>query len=168
MKEELEKKIAERFLFMRRKAFNKDDYRSGSLYDRYGLCVGDGWFDIIWSLCEDIETAYKNTGVEIDFVPSQVKEKFGILRFYYDVGAVRKTIHAFDFLGAGTLRSDEKSTPLYQEVHNIVRRWEEASSKICEVCGKPGILRTDLSWALTLCDACHQNRVKERKGGDNE
>jgi hypothetical protein len=38
---------------------------------------GDGWFPLIWKLCEDLE---KVVGEE--FMVDQVKEKFGTLRFY--------------------------------------------------------------------------------------
>jgi len=40
---------------------------------------GDGWFDLIWKLCEDLEPL-----VGPDFEVIQVKEKFGGLRFYVD------------------------------------------------------------------------------------
>jgi hypothetical protein len=38
---------------------------------------GDGWFNLIWNLCEDLD---KVVGEE--FRVDQVKEKFGTLRFY--------------------------------------------------------------------------------------
>ena len=56
----------------------------------------------------------------------QVKEKFGGLRFY--VGG---------------------ATP---EEFDVIDKAEEDSYIICEECGKPGILREDLGWMLTLCD----------------
>ena len=37
----------------------------------YGLGVGDGWFDLLWKLSEDLEK------LDPSLVASQVKEKFG-------------------------------------------------------------------------------------------
>lgn len=58
-------------------------------------------------------------------VVSQVKEKFGMLRFYY---------HGGDDV-----------------VKGLVQMAEAMSEVTCEVCGKPGKLR-DGRWVQTLCD----------------
>jgi hypothetical protein len=58
----------------------------------------------------------------------QVKEKYGTLRFYVS------------------------SAPEWY--FDLIDYYEEESSKICEQCGKPGKLRLDRGWYLTLCDDC--------------
>jgi len=73
-----------------------------------------------------------------DFLPEssfvlQVKEKYGTLRFYVD--------------------TDEKILDKIEEI-------EKESEKICEICGKEGLLRTDLGWWLTLCDEDYKERKK--------
>lgn len=60
---------------------------------------------------------------------SQVKEKFGTLRFYM------------------SCETDEMS--------ELIDRAEELSAKICETCGAPGELRND-GWLRTMCDDCHR------------
>lgn len=77
----------------------------------------------------------------------QIKEKFGGLRFY--VGA---------------------TDPDDDMVHQAIDNAERMSLLICEECGQPGKLRTDLGWIKTLCDD-HYRHVKggkslaqERKG----
>src|SRR3546814_8356484 len=44
-----------------------------------------------------------------------------------------------------------------------------ASARICQACGAPGTLRTELPWILTLCDAHHEmhmaGRSEERRLG---
>ena len=71
----------------------------------------------------------------------QVKEKFGGLRFY--VG------------GAS------------EEIHKIIRKYEELSYKTCEVCGEHGELRKDCGWHgglwyVTMCDK-HYDELKTKR-----
>ena len=61
---------------------------------------------------------------------SQVKEKFGGLRFYMTHGT--------------------------DEIFKLVNEAEALSYKTCEECGKPGEGRSD-GWVHTLCDTCHEN-----------
>jgi len=58
---------------------------------------------------------------------SQVKEKFGTLRFYMTSGT--------------------------EEMYNLIHEAEEKSGTICEDCGKPGKIRHG-GWIRTLCDEC--------------
>ena len=86
-------------------------------------CVGPGWKDLI-------ETCF-NACFEYNVRVSQVKEKYGGLRFYVG-GAPR-------------------------EVHDIIDECERLSYTICEVCGKPGKLREG-GWLRTLCDEHTETR----------
>jgi hypothetical protein len=93
-----------------------------------GFEHGDGWFDILWRLCEDLEplvTEMERAGGR-QFEVLQVKEKFGGLRFYVNCRrneAIRQRIG---------IAADE-------------------SFHTCEVCGEPGELREE-RWIKTLCD----------------
>jgi hypothetical protein len=83
----------------------------------WGFVHDDGWFDILWRLCEDLEplvAEFEATG-ECQFEILQVKEKFGGLRVY--VNDANDTIH----------------------LHIETAMWE--SLRTCEICGQPGILR---------------------------
>lgn len=106
-------------------------------------------------VCQEITTAYESAGVEIDIVPAQAKEKFGTLRLYYDIKGQEQAIHAFDYLGQGSLRFTNKSTPLYKEISDIVRKYETKSATVCEECVRAVKLPKDLSWVLTLFDECY-------------
>ena len=92
-----------------------------------GFVHGDGWFAIVWRLCEDLEPLVteveKATGQW--FEVTQVKEKFGGLRFYVNhrTDAIWKRIEAA----------------------------ETESLRTCEVCGQPGKGREG-DWILTVCD----------------
>jgi len=61
-----------------------------------------------------------------DYFIAQVKEKFATLRYY--IG------------------------PMTDAGYEHVREAEDLSAVTCEECGRPGVLRNDLSWILTLCD----------------
>jgi len=92
-----------------------------------GFTHDDGWFDILWRLCEDLEpsvTEMERAGGH-QFEVLQVKEKFGGLRIHVNHAndAIRQRIEA----------------AIQESFHS------------CEVCGQPGKLREG-DWIKTLCD----------------
>lgn len=159
MKQELELKLAEEFPFMRRgKNISKqwkEDGRIRDLYGAFGCEVDDGWFEVIRGLCRDITEAYGKAGLPVDIVVDQVKEKFGMLRFYYHPDGYGPGIHAFDSLSDGqSIRIMPGVSILHKEIAEIVHKWENESGNVCEECGAAGELRKDLNWVLTLCNSC--------------
>lgn len=154
MRDELDKKLCEKYPLIFRD-------RNGNMHETcmcWGMCCGDGWYNIIDSMCariqghinysyEQIKWAHKwNENVndpeyewtafvarEERVVPepveqvvaTQVKEKFGGLRFYYNGGD--------DY------------------IRGVVDMAEEMSYVTCEECGAPGKLRKG-GWVRTLCD----------------
>lgn len=121
MRQELERKIVVRWPTW----FDVDgDVRRTRMAD--GFAHGDGWFPLLWQLCEDLEPEVqqmeKETGTP--FRVLQVKEKFGALRFYV-----------------------AHSNP---DVDLIIAAAQQRSLRTCELCGKPGSLR--IQWQKTLCD----------------
>ncbi len=119
----------------------------------WGFDIGDGWYQVIDSLCNQIqhhvdwkqeqkEKYGRGDGCQ-QVVATQVKEKFGGLRFYYEGG-----------------------DPV---VDGMVRMAESWAANTCEECGKPGTMRTG-GWIRTLCDeheAERQAKMKERFGDDD-
>jgi hypothetical protein len=116
-----------------RKRLNSPDWRK-SIESRFlqgwpaYISCNDGWKELITNLVRDID----DVGVEWGL--NQIKEKFGQLRFYYDVveGASRGQL---------------------DKINGLVEEAEVKSSKICEVCGGVGTLRNK-AWIQTLCDEC--------------
>lgn len=98
-----------------------------------GFAVGPGWWKIIQLLCFNIQTYLDNKKEEpvTQVTVTQVKEKFGGLRFYYDGG-------------------DER-------IREMVSAAEILSLKTCEQCGNDGNQRSG-SWVKTLCDVHHEER----------
>lgn len=95
----------------------------------WGFAVEDGWEPIIREAAEKLEHLIQNFVKEHpdrDYPrASQVKEKFGTLRFY---------------LTSGT-----------DEMWNIVSEAEQKSETTCEVCGHIGEL-VEGGWLQTLCE----------------
>jgi hypothetical protein len=143
----------------------------------WGFSCGDGWYNIIDTLCgmltskyrqaksrydylaesgvggilygtktvtqEDLDKAKANMEEEAAKVPvaSQVKEKFGGLRFYVQAAT--------------------------DEHYNYISFAESMSYRTCEVCGAPGERYTD-GWHQTLCEvhAKEDGREKNEDDGD--
>jgi len=85
----------------------------------WGFDCRDGWFDLIYKLSKEL--------IKVSYIceASQVKEKFGGLRFYVDNCNIKG--------------------------NNLIRKYEDKSYHICEECGEKGVLRQDLPWIRTLC-----------------
>lgn len=141
MKTELENKLYKKYphLFANK---NKSIMESCMAW---GIECGDGWYDILSSLCwmikqhEDNKVWRKKYLEENDperlkdepeYFPvqfDQIKEKYGTLRVYFSGG-------------------DEY-------IEGLVSMAEAMSGKTCEACGQPG-KPTKGGWITTLCESC--------------
>jgi len=98
----------------------------------WGFVCADGWFDLIWELSSKLEPLireYLKENPEDQHPPraSQVKEKWGGLRFYLTKGT--------------------------RDMFDLVTEAGEKSLKTCELCGAPGKARPIMP-IKTLCDSC--------------
>jgi hypothetical protein len=138
MNDELDKRLCEKYP----KIFRD---RMGSMQETcmcWGFDHADGWYNLIDAACINIQSHTNQkrkrepfasmTDEEFDEihqpVASQVKEKFGGLRFYID-------------------NADEY-------VHGIIAMAESLSYRTCEQCGNTAIIRKG-GWIKTLCDGCN-------------
>ena len=92
--------------------------------------VGPGWSILLDKLIIDL----KQIGWDDDL--QQVKEKFGVLRFY---------------IGKGS-----------EEIHIRIDKSEEESSVTCEDCGSAGHLTNLSGWLKTLCDSCQLESIARK------
>ena len=106
-----------------------------------GIECGNGWYDLINSICWEIQQRNKNIESRnkynpenneklIDFKFDQIKEKFGGLRIYYSGGD--------DY------------------VRGLVDLAETMSYTICENCGNKGQPNKN-GWIMTLCSGCRKS-----------
>lgn len=113
----------------------------------WGICTGNGWYNLIDALCATLENVEHNyQGIKV--VASQVKEKYGGLRFYYNI--------------EGTCNSKEKINRAHGLIDGAVRLAESLSNKTCEECGSPATVRTK-GWIVNLCKSCYKIRIEEHK-----
>ena len=139
MRQELDQALCEKYpaIFAQRHG----DMRETAMC--WGFEHGDGWYNIIDQLCANIQNhidwqneqrtrllednPYNHAVPEAcaQVIATQVKEKFGTLRFYYEGGD--------DY------------------VDGMVRMAESMSGVTCERCGAPGKTR-GRGWITTLCD----------------
>lgn len=94
------------------------------------VSVDDGWLPLVAKLNRDIEALYP------DYEIYQVKEKFGLLRYYCSV------------------ESEPKVAALIQQAEDI-------SGRTCEACGEPGET-TGTHWLRTECQSHREERLAKR------
>ena len=100
---------------------NKPKITSCDFFD-----VQVGWYPLIKNLIDELITLGWDKQV------TQVKEKFGGLRFYINGGS--------------------------DEMYNKITEAEKLSHETCELCGEKGELRTKIRWFTTLCDEHYEQK----------
>lgn len=135
MKKELDDKLCKDFprVFRQRNG----DMMSTAMC--WGFECGDGWFDLLYKCAARIEREIVRLKKEDPTTPdeelpcaSQVKEKYGTLRFYMSWN----------------------ETP---EIEAAISEAEDESEVTCENCGKPGEVRGG-GWLYCACEACEDER----------
>ncbi len=99
-----------------------------------------GWYSLIEESLAEIAKVYPNYKVE------EVKEKFGELRIYIANPSVLLTED-----------EEQKEWIQHREALKIVEAAIEKSRTICELCGKPALVRTvGRVWKMSRCSACYE------------
>jgi hypothetical protein len=101
---------------------------------KFGIECMVGWYDLIDNLCSDIMKICKEENLNIPIV-SQVKEKFGGLRFYIDL-------------------PDDKD---YSNIYDRIVEAERASYAICELCGSTENIGMTTGWIQVICKKCYDD-----------
>lgn len=122
---------------------------------RFGIECNNGWFDILDRCCERIQKICDSTPF-LQVMASQIKEKFGTLRFYVHYNHTGMFPNGENEIDA--LRSD----PLEKNGHHAsfnnaqaaILDAESESASICEACGAAGCLCKYGAWYHTFCPEC--------------
>ena len=129
--------LAKEFPFMRAKPENNiatgraDDLIIKDLFTAFGCQCGQGWYEMLRSMCKEIEDAYKEKNKTPDIEIHQIKEKYGTLRVYY----------------ASSIN-----------IRYIINKYEKLSETTCEECGQPGIMHDDNGWFFVRCSDCFEGK----------
>lgn len=120
----------------------------------------EGWaraFGI--EMCEDIRTlllamrpdAVSDTEQLLTYRVSQVKEKFGTLRWYAGGGLIRNEL---DSGKDGTHRDGIA----YRAIDDIVELYSDVSGRCCVMCGTFDDIRWTRGWVGPMCRGCWESR----------
>lgn len=138
MKKELQNKLFEKYP----KIFRQKDMDKTRTAMSWGISCGDGWYELINNLCENIQNRLLNVNrnkpkeEHLTCEAVQVKEKFGGLRFYTQGGD--------DY------------------IEGAISLAESMSYDICNQCGnKAAEQKNNRGWIYTLCNECKEKRDKE-------
>ena len=112
----------------------------------WGFECGDGWYPLINSLCDSLQFDTDNNGFP-QVVASQVKEKYGTLRFYYNIES----------------SEDEYYENKCGSQEGKIRFAELLSGYICETCGSNDRVEQTKGWIVTLCHKCMEKYNAKRK-----
>lgn len=135
MKKELQNKLFEKYPVI----FRQRELDKTVTAMCWGISCGDGWYDLIDTLCENIQNRIANVNrnkpeeEHLVCEAVQVKEKFGGLCFY-------------------TYGSDDY-------IDGLVSMAESMSYHICTECSKPSEKQdNNRGWIYTLCESCKENK----------
>lgn len=134
----------------------------GCMHD---FSCGDGWFDLVYKLSEDIEKeAYRVGSKPTDTIwprALQVKEKWGTLSFYLRTKGDEKDEDSDEMevnmqgcmISISPVASNEK-------IRELVTEASRKSAYTCEDCGEPGEMKR-VGWMRVTCAACEAKREEE-------
>ena len=111
--------------------FSDDIYRRLERGGDCGSGCGPGWLPIIEQLNRDLQE------IDPDYHISQIKEKFGTLRFY--AGMQRE------------FENEQAAKEMSDKFWALIDEAEAKSEVTCEVCGRPAKSDNSTGWIKTLC-----------------
>jgi hypothetical protein len=100
------------------------------------VSVPPGWMDLVAECHQQLVRIYP------EYKLSQIKEKFGGLRYY--VGPIPSSV--------------------FELFYATIKRFEDKSYQTCQACGEPGQLLVIGRWYYTLCQADEDATREWRKG----
>jgi hypothetical protein len=124
-----------------------------------------GWTELADQLFTDLDAMLDDDAAK-RFEVVQVKEKFGGLRVYWELGKEQTTVldtHGFD----SAQRVDKgpaKPSALFDRIRARVKQAGEQAATTCQRCGNGGASAGGSGWIVTLCEACRTKQdLEERK-----
>ena len=110
----------------------------------WGFQCPDTWFQVLKELSKKIEYINLQNFGKLEIIAKQVKQKYGQLRFYYQINCKQDDI------------SDEEYNKIKNEVELLIKRAEIQIYNICVVCGGKAT-KTSKGYILRYCQKCIEN-----------
>ena len=134
-----DKELLERYPWLRRcSLYRRDEILEGTMLDD----MPDGWRAAFGEeMCEEINNeilTWDKISLE-NFHIAQIKEKWGVLRFYVSHGS--------------------------KKLYEIIDKYEQMSRFICIDCGAPAT-KMSCHWISPYCDACAEKMNGRRWGNE--
>jgi hypothetical protein len=95
--------------------------------DELNIECGEGWRSLIEACHQEL------LAIDPTYEPTQIKEKFGSLRYYFQ---------------SNYGRDDQRILRMFA----VINRYELESMRVCEVCGKEGEGVIRHGWLKTMCE----------------
>lgn len=128
MRKKLQHKLFEKYP----KIFRQKDLSMSQTCMCWGIACGDGWYNLLNSLCYCVQSFINNHPDVNQMEAVQVKEKFGGLSFY--------------------------TTGSCERIEGMIQLAAELSYQICENCGSIKNVSQTKGWIITLCGQCLARR----------
>ncbi|RYH53080.1 MAG: hypothetical protein EON54_13980 [Alcaligenaceae bacterium] len=106
-----------------------------------GLDMYEGWTSILEQACAEIDAILGERRQGFHF--SQIKEKYGSARYYFD--------------------ADTVDSEALQRIQALLDHAESATETACMLCGRPATIEKYGGWFLCLCDVHASERQEEIK-----
>jgi len=133
----MDKKLQDKLFKKYPEIFKQKDYSIKESCMPWGIETGNGWYWLIDQLCESIQSYIDHNDKGNQLEATQVKEKYGSLRFYTN--------------GESDI------------IHGMIWLAERMSEYICEECGSTEDVQQTEGWIVSLCPE-HMKAYKKKRG----
>jgi len=160
----MDKKLQEQLFSKYPKIFAQKDMPMSETCMCWGIECGNGWYNLIDSLCGQLQwNTDQNKYPQV--IATQVKEKYGTLRFYYtwEHNEKRRTAKEriehfiYNILRRIMLkfcRNLYHSDREYGHQEGLISFADYTSGSTCESCGSNKDVTKTEGWIVTLCPEC--------------
>jgi len=122
----------------------------------FGVCVGDGWYKVIDTLCGSIAESVNyinrlHPHLKFSVTAAQIKEKWGGLRFYVD-------FHYDPNLSSTDMKLVERAI---ENIGGKISLAEKLCDHVCCHCGSMNGYNKGFASSIVLCDSCREKLLND-------